>query len=231
MKCPDYMRLLSVDGPHWSTRGIAAYDILWKRVFNDLAVKMSQSQRDDLESLMPTLAWFGTGSLFLGSLRSICPKAFLLTNLATDTEKDLVRFLPDSLGLTVDEVMTQFPHREVEWDYGWGMGGTPIPDHRAHLLEMDDLSPLLAGIMGWGPPELSFVLMLGSRDTRLEDVASAIQSVPEKAEWEPTVLSTVSLLGFPHEEVAFSIKTKESSVMRYLDGLASAEKRKFNPSL
>jgi len=221
--------LLTVEGYNLPRDGFRIYSIYWDKSFQELLAKAAVNESKMNEMHMISYAWYGLGSRFFGWLRTKFPKAFLLSNMAIVS--DSIHFV-SRFGFTVDELLKTYQHRKIDWDYGWTGEGVPIENCPSHIFELNDLSPMIPEIMGGGPAEMSFVLMLAGKEMTLDDICVTIQDVKEiddwetKAEdWEKKVLSTVAMLGFPHEEVMYSIKTKNTSMIEMLDKLISANQQ------
>lgn len=211
------MLRVSASGPNRSRQGIVAYDIVWPSLSMAASRPDIAEERSD-EGWVWDMAFLGSAAMFFGNLRADFPKAFMLTNM--DASVDSVNFVGSHLNLSHDLVRSTYRSIDVSWDYGWGRGGLPIRDSPSRILELEDLTPFLRGLVGMGPAEMSFVLLLAERGVELADVARTIEGVQSTEDWEAEVLNRVALLGFPHETASYTVKTKHPEATRSLSDLA-----------
>ncbi len=64
--------------------------------------------------------------------------------------------------------------------------------------------------------------MLADQDTSLEKIVDKIQSITALEEWEQKVLGAAAIIGFPHEETTYTLKTTNDSALELLCDLAQS---------
>ena len=126
-----------------------------------------------------------------------------------------------SLEVEPARLLSVFPGVKVAWDYGWGLGGVAIKDSPAHLLEADNLAPVLSGLSGEVPGSVSFLLLLARAVTTLADLTTLLGKIDYEVDWEPEVLGVVGMIGFSHEGAMYSIKARQADPVRFLDRLTA----------
>ncbi len=213
---PSFLTGIRVTGPNHYAQGIESYQITWHRAFFETPT----DGKGHLQTWLRRQAWFGTGSLFFSYLRRQFPKAFVLSNFASLPER--ARSLPDIAGLNLLNVLSTYTRIAVKWDYGFGGRGAPISGVEANLIEIADHNQVLTALMGLAPVELSFALILGEREMRLTDLGQLMDTAGDPNEWEVKVLSAAGLLGFPHEEAMYTIKTRNPEAKLLLSELQSS---------
>ncbi len=215
-----------MEGSTEALGGVSHYTVKWEDPFpRDLK---RRAIYDDLSTGVGRayfLARIGQWASFFGFLRRSYPAAFVLTNIAF--VDPMYQSMCIGLNIDVEDILPTYPYVRVDWDYGPGRGGAPIRGSPAHLLGVEDLAPLVPGLMGSVPLQVSFVLLLAPPGTALETVREAIQGAKDEDEWEDRVLGTVAILGFSVEGAVYFLKASQHSVQQFLGGLVAAGKAAF----